>query len=186
MSSKSVTKDILFTKYPLSHSLIYDGVTIIHYILGTMGIVIGYGYSEIAYLAGFLYVIFSFTQMYLLMPLMVCPNCVYYKLKDSRCVSGLNLISRRIAKEGDTANFPNRAKGILCHNNLYLASFILPLLIMLPALVLNFTIPILVLFISIVGLLLFRFFFVFPKISCNHCRAKKNCPNAQQMGLHES
>lgn len=35
----------------------------------------------------------------------------------------------------------------------------------------------------LVALLAFRFFYVFPRVSCVHCRAKNACPNARSMGL---
>jgi hypothetical protein len=35
----------------------------------------------------------------------------------------------------------------------------------------------------VVGLLLYRFFVIFPKIACVHCSVKNICPNAEAMGL---
>jgi hypothetical protein len=34
-------------------------------------------------------------------------------------------------------------------------------------------------------LLLFRFFVIFPKIACLHCRAKAVCPQAGAMGVRQ-
>lgn len=121
--------------------------------------------------------------MYVLMPLMVCPNCVYYRLKDSLCISGLNLLSKKIAPQGDIKDFADRGEGLFCHNNLYMAAKILPIVAMIPALILNFSFSLLVVFLAVVGLFLFRIFVVFPKIACVHCRAKNICPNAEAMGL---
>ncbi len=123
--------------------------------------------------------------MYVLMPLKVCPNCVYYSLKDSRCVSALNLVSRKLARPGDPEKFASRASGTLCPNNVYLASLILPALAMVPALVFNFSLLLLGFCLAVVGLLLFRFFFMFTHVACGHCQAKPVCPNAIAMGLNK-
>jgi hypothetical protein len=34
-----------------------------------------------------------------------------------------------------------------------------------------------------VGLLLFRFFFIFSKVACIHCIAKYNCPQAEAIAV---
>ena len=175
-------KPELHTRYPLSSILIYNGATVAHYVLGGTGIILGYG-PWIGYLLGSLYMMFSFWEMYVHMPLKVCCNCVYYKLDDSLCVSGLNLVSRKIAKEGSVKAFSNRAKGPLCPNNLYIASLVLPIVVIVPALILSFSVLVLVILIVLVGLLLFRFFVIFPKIACVHCRAQNICPQAQSMGF---
>ena len=184
MSSTSLRVQA-YTRYPLSSLLIYNGATALHYLLGGFGIMLGYNFSRAAYLLGFLYIAFAFVQMYVLMPLMVCPNCVYYKWDDSRCISGLNLVSRRVAREGDVKDFAQRGEGLLCHNNLYMAAKILPIVVMIPALILNFSLLLLVIFLAVVGLLVFRMFVIFPKIACVHCRAKNICPNAEAMGLSD-
>ncbi len=36
---------------------------------------------------------------------------------------------------------------------------------------------------GVIALLPFRFFVVFTKVACIHCRAKNECPNAQAMGI---
>jgi hypothetical protein len=116
----------LYTRYPWSSIVIYNGATIAHYVLGGLGIILGYS-SWIGYLLGSFYLAFSFVEMYLHMPIKVCRNCVYYRLDNSRCISGLNLVSRRIAEEGQVAAFPSRAGGLLCPNNLYIASLAFPI-----------------------------------------------------------
>ncbi len=102
----------VYTRYPLSSVFIYNGVTILHYVAGTIGIILGFKLSSAAYAAGGLYFLFAVVQMYVIMPLSVCSNCVYYRMKNARCI-----------------------------------------------------------------------FVLFPKIACLYCCAKKECPNAQQMGL---
>lgn len=178
-----MAKTKLYTKYPLSSVFIYNGSTILHYLLGGIGIIIGYNFSLISQIFGYLYFVFSFLEMYVVMPLTVCPNCVYYRLERSLCISGLNVVAKMLAKEGKPEDFPKRAKGFLCSNNLYLASLLIPIVALIPALILNFSFLLLAIFLSLVGLILFRFFVIFPKIACLHCRAKFKCPQAQSMGV---
>jgi hypothetical protein len=184
MESEKGIKAKLYSRYPLSSVLIYNGSTILHFLLGGIGIVLGYSFSpRVGYTFGILYFVFSFVEMYVIMPLTVCPNCVYYRAKDSLCVSGLNILSKKIAKEGDLKDFPGRAEGLFCPNNLYLASLIVPIVAMIPALIVNFSVALLLILLAVVGLLLFRFFIIFPKIACLHCRAKFECPQAGAMGV---
>jgi len=186
MSVDGSTKPTVHIRYPVSSILIYNDVTVLHFLLGGTGLILGYGFSLFAYVFGLAYLVFAFFEMYVLMPLVVCPNCVYYKMRNSVCVSGLNIISRKIAKEGDTKNFGDRAKGLLCHNNLYMAALFFPIIGMLPALALYFSFLLLAILLGVVVLLLFRFFVIFPKIACVHCSAKNMCPNARQMGLQDA
>jgi hypothetical protein len=177
----------LYTRYPLSSVLIYNGSTIAHFLLGGIGIAIGYGFSVWAgYIFGILYLAFAFIEMYVIMPLTVCPDCVYYYAKDSLCVSGLNILSKKIAKEGDLKHFSKRAEGLLCPNNLYMASLVIPILAIIPALIINYSVALLIILIALIGLLLFRIFIIFPKIACLHCSAKYKCPQAGAMGVRNS
>ncbi len=173
----------VYKKYPVSLIALYNGVTLLHFALGGAGIMFGYGPSWLAYLFGALYLVFAFAEMYLVMPLTVCPNCVYYGMKGAVCISGLNLVSVKIAPKGNVKDFPKRAQGLLCHNNMYIASLAIPVIAIIPALVINFSFSLLAIFIVVLGLLLFRFFVLFTRIVCLHCCAKNICPNAQQMGL---
>jgi hypothetical protein len=97
----------------------------------------------------------------------------------------MNVVSRRIARPGNPKDFPNRANGPFCPNNLYMASLIFPIIALIPALLLNFSLILLLIFILIIGLLLFRFFIIFMKVACIHCQAKYKCPQAGQMGVRE-
>ena len=179
---KSKAKAKVYTRYQLSNILIYNGTTILHFLLGGIGIILGYN-SWIGYLFGSLYLAFAFVQMYVIMPLTVCPNCVYYRINNSLCTSGLNVVSKKIAKEGNRKDFPKRGEGLFCHNNLYMVALFIPIIAIIPALVLKFSFIVLVMLLAVIGLLLFRFFVVFPKTACVYCAAKKECPNAQAMGL---
>ncbi len=184
MESEKNIKAKLYSRYPLSSVVIYNGTTILHFLLGGIGIALGYSFSSWAgYIFGILYLVFSLVEMYVIMPLTVCPNCIYYRAEDWLCISGLNILSKKIAKEGDLKDFPRRAQGLFCPNNLYLASLIVPIVAMIPALIVNFSIVLLIIFLAVVGLLLFRFFIIFPRIACLHCRAKYVCPQAEAMGV---
>ena len=185
MSATGSAKVSAYTRYPVSSLVIYNGATALHYALGGFGIMLGYNFSWAAYLLGFVYLVFAFAQMYVLMPFMVCRNCVYFKWEDARCVSGLNVVARKVAREGDVKDFGSRAEGLLCHNNLYLAAKVIPIVALIPALILNFSLTLLVIFLAVVGLLAFRMFVVFPKVACGRCRAKNICPQAQAMGLSD-
>ena len=186
MTSDLESKANLYTRYQLSSIMIYNGSTVIHYLLGGIGIILGYSFSLWAgYLLGILYLVFSFVEMYIVMPLTVCPNCVYYKLEDSLCISGLNVVSKKIAKEGNPSNFTRRAEGLFCFNNMYIAALIIPMIAIVPALIINFSMPLLVIFLTLIGLLIFRFFVIFTRIACLHCRAKYKCPQAGQMGVRQ-
>jgi hypothetical protein len=173
----------LHTRYPLSSLVLYNGSTGLHFALGGIGLMLGYGFSWAAYLAGGLYLAFALGEMYVLMPLKVCPNCIYYRIKDSRCISGLNVVSRKIARQGDVGHFARRAQGPLCSNNLYLAALLAPILALIPALILSFSFLLLGIWLALVGLLLFRFMVLFTQVACVHCRARYRCPQAKQMNL---
>jgi hypothetical protein len=95
------------------------------------------------------------------------------------------VISKKIAQEGDPQDFPRRAKGLFCNHNLYMAALIVPIIAMIPALILNFSFFLLAILLVVVGLLLFRFFVIFPPIACLHCSTKYKCPQAEAMGLRD-
>lgn len=185
MTSGQRAKAEIYTRYPQSSILIYNGVTFLHFLLGGIGIMLGYGPSQTGYALGVLYLAFAFVQMYVIMPLTVCPNCVYFGLENGRCAAGLNLVAARLTQAGDPKDFPKRAQGLLCHNNLYMAALFLPILALIPALVLNFSFLLLAIFLTVLGLLLFRFFVIFGRIACLHCRAKYDCPNAERSGVRD-
>jgi len=176
----------LYTLYPISTPWIYNGTTVLHFGLGGTGILIGYGFAGwLGILFGVLYLVFAFGEMYLLMPLKVCPNCDYFPLANARCVSAVNLLSRRIARPGKTSEFGKRAEGIFCPNNLYMVSLFIPIVAVIPALILSFSLSLLGVLLGLVALLVFRFFVIFPKLGCLHCLAKYICPQAASMGARD-
>ena len=184
MAPKTSRKAETYLRYPLSSLFIYNGTTVLHFLIGGFAILLGYGrWPWAGYTFGLLYLLLSFGEMYVLMPLTVCPNCVYYRIKGSLCVTGMNVLSRRLAREGNTRDFPKRARGVLCPNNLYLASLIVPIVAIIPPLIANFSAVLLGLLALLFALLVFRFFVIFPIIACLHCRAKHICPQAEAMGV---
>lgn len=188
--TSSETKDSkpkakLYKKYSFLRVFIYELSTILHYLIGGLGLIIGYTFLWLGYLIGLTYIIFAFLQMYILMPLTVCPNCVYYRMEDSRCVSGLNKISRKLAKEGNQEDFPKRAEGVFCYNNIYMVALFFPIVVSVPALIFNFSLFLLLTFLIVLGLLVFRFFVIFPKIACLHCNAKFTCPIGEKIGVRD-
>lgn len=186
MVSSKRSKAQLHTRYPWSSVIIYNGTTIAHYILGGIGIMIGFSFSPWAgYVFGSLYLVFAFMEMYVIMPLTVCPSCAYYRLDNSLCVSGLNIVSRQVANKRDQKAFVKRAEGPFCFNNMYIAALVIPIIAIIAALIVEFSIPLLVILLSLVILLLFWFFVIFPKIACLHCAAKYQCPQAKSMGVRE-
>jgi hypothetical protein len=176
----------LYRKYPTANILIYNGSTVLHFALGGFGIILGYGlWGWLGYLLGIIYLIFALGEMYLVMPLAVCPNCVYYRLDGGVCISSLNVLSRRLTPAGKAANFAKRAEGLLCPNNMYIASLVIPIVALIPALIWNFSWYVLAILGALLGLLAFRFFVIFPKLACVHCLAKFKCPQAGMMGVRD-
>jgi hypothetical protein len=170
--------------YPLSSVALYNGVTLAHYLLGAVGVIIGYSrWPLLGWILGLTYVGFAIVQMWVLMPIQVCPSCVYRRMDGSRCISALNLLSARIAPLADEDEFPERGNGVLCHNNLYLAALIAPLVLMVPALILDFSWLVLAILFVVGVLLVFRMMVLFPRVACGHCAARRRCPNAQAMGI---
>jgi fatty-acid desaturase len=175
----------VYTRFPASNIAIYNGVTILHYILGGMGIILGYHFVTYGFLLGVIYLIFAFSQMYIIMPLFVCPNCVYYRMRNSVCPSAMNLVSKRIAKEGNQKNFSKRSGGLFSHNKLYMGALIIPIVAVIPALILNFSVILVGIFIGLIVLMVLRIVVIFNKVACVHCAAKHTCPNAIAMGLNK-
>jgi hypothetical protein len=184
-SQAAKAKSSLYTQYPLSSVALYNGLTVAHFVLGGLGVFLGFsGWAGGIWLS-LLYVVFAFGQMYLIMPMRVCPNCAYYRLDGARCISALNLLSHRIAGPGRAVDFRKRARGPLCHNNLYLAALIAPVPLIILGMVFNFSVTLLAILVAVIVLALFRFFILIPKVACVHCYAKAKCPNAEQMGLNK-
>jgi hypothetical protein len=186
MAAVPRAKAKLYKRYPWTTLAVYHGSTILHFALGGAGIMVGYAvWGWPAYLLSAAYLAFAFAEMYVLMPLAVCPRCVYYRWQGSLCVSGLNTVARRLARAGRPEDFARRAEGLLCPNNLYLASLILPILALVPAMLLRITWVLPALLVALLALLITRFLLIIPKLACLHCQAKFTCPQAGMMGVRD-
>jgi hypothetical protein len=185
MAEEKITEKVeAFKRYPLSYVLVYNGITVIHFLLGGMGIIYGYSFTWAGKLIGFVYLAFAFIQMYVVLPLTICPACDYYHQKNSRCMSGLNVISKRVWHCSETKDLSKRSQGFFCHNHLYIMSLVIPIIIIIHALIFNFSLFLLFLLVILFGLLLFRILIIIPKMACLHCCAKHTCPNAEAMGIY--
>jgi hypothetical protein len=176
----------IYDRYPISSVVIYNGSTILHFLTG--GLILLFltkiiGFSGIAVSA--LYIVLAFLEMYVIMPLKVCPSCVYFRTSGSLCISGLNVWSKMIAKPGNSTDFPQRAQGLFCQNNLYITSLVFPILLGVLILILKFNLLLLFFEIGLFLLLVLRFFLIIPSLACVHCRSKFVCPQAGQMGVRE-
>jgi len=170
-------------RFGLASVLFYNGLTLAHYLTGA-GVLLA-AYRERPFLAwplALAYLVFAVVQFYVLMPLCVCPGCVYRSISGSRCVAGLNALSARLRPSaGAVAEFEERSQGVLCHNTLYVAALVAPPLLAIPGLVLAFS----WLTASLAGVVLLliavRVEVVFRHLGCPHCLARRWCPNARAM-----
>ena len=62
------TKTELYVKYPLSSGLIYTVLTVMHFLLGAVGIWAGFGAASVFLIFGTSYLIVVVTEMYALRP----------------------------------------------------------------------------------------------------------------------
>ena len=109
-------------RYPRSSVLLYNGTTDAHFLLGGLGIIIGYDLAWYGWTAGLAYMVVAFAQMYLMMPMVVCPNCVYYRLEDGTCsmqylreLCGLGETMQLASKCGLGQSAPNAFLSIVEH-----------------------------------------------------------------------
>ncbi|HSJ54275.1 MAG TPA: hypothetical protein VLC52_11095 [Anaerolineae bacterium] len=183
MARKKKTKQAGYTRYPLKSLLAYNGLTVLHYLLGAAGLWLGYRSSWAGPALAAAYLAFAFGQMYLLLPRQVCRHCVYTRLQSGRCISGLNVLARKLGRPGDARLFATRARGPFSPNNVCLAARILPILGLVPALIVDLTLLLLGIALALVALLLLRVLVLFPRVACARCLARNACPNAAAMGL---
>jgi hypothetical protein len=180
------SKAQLYKRYPLVNVVIYNGSSVVHFIVGGMLLAsTSHFLGTSGIVLGLLYIILSLLEMYVLMPLQVCKNCVYVNLENGLCISGMNVYAKKLAPPGSTSEFSSRAKGPFCPNNLYILSLVFPIIGGIPILIFSFSIPLLILEISLFVLLVLRFFIIIPKLACVHCLSKFICPQAGQMGVRE-
>jgi hypothetical protein len=171
--------------YPLRDVALYNGITLLHFGLAALGLLIAYDHWPLlAWVLAIAYLVIALGQMYVVMPLVVCPACVYATMPGSRCVSGMNLLVARLRLTAPAEEFEaRRTRGMLSHNKLYMGSLIAPIPLLAVGLVLNFSPLGLVVLLAVVALLAFRVVVVFKRRACPHCAAKGRCPNAKAMGI---
>lgn len=170
-----------FKRYPLWRVLGLNGLTLGHYALGCAAILVVYrSYPILGWPIGLAYLVFAVVQLYVLMPLVVCPGCVYRTVRDGRCASGLNLVSARLCPPSARANeFEERTSGALCQSSLCLWSWVLPVPLALPALAVSFSWLGLTLTATVAVLALVRVTVVERLVVCSHCLARRWCPVAR-------
>lgn len=167
-----------FRRYPLRWVLGLNALTVAHYLVGCGAILIAYrGYPIVGWPVGLAYFVFAVVQLYVLMPLVVCPGCVYRTVRGGRCASGLNLISARLCPPTpDALGFKERTSGRLCQNRLCLWSLVGPVPLALPGLVLSFSWLTLALLLVVAVLTVVRLAVVVRRATCPHCLARRWCP----------
>jgi hypothetical protein len=181
-----MAKAELYNRYPVTSVLIYNGTTILHFALGGLLLQqLDLLRAHLGAVVALLYVVLSLIDMYIVMPLAVCRNCVYPRIENGRCISGLSVIVARLLKKRNASDFQKRAIGLFCPNNFYIASLVFPVLCGIPLLVLKFSGMLLLLETALILLLITRFFSIIPVMACLHCRSKFVCPQAGQMGVRE-
>jgi hypothetical protein len=181
-----MAKAALYNRYPISSILVYNLTTIIHFAVG--GLIIGYPkviFGNLGIYFGGFYFALSFVNMYIIMPFQVCKNCVYYKIENGLCISGLNVVSKKLFKAPPAQNLSQRAQGLLCPNKMYIASLVFPILCGIALLIYKFTTTLMLLELFLFAFLIIRFFYIIPQLACVHCRSKFVCPQAGQMGVRD-
>jgi hypothetical protein len=170
----------LHKRFPAWHVLALNGLTVAQYSAGCAAVLLAYRrYPIVGLPLGLAYLVFAVVQFYVLMPLVVCPGCVYRAVRDGRCPTSLNLISARLCRPSATATaFRERTHGALCQSRLNLASWVAPLPLALPGLALFFSWTAATLTLVVVGLVVVRIWVVRSAV-CPHCLARRWCPNAE-------
>jgi len=167
-----------FRRYPLWRVLGLNLLTLGHYLVGCAAVLAAYrSYPVVGWPLGVGYLVFAVVQLYVLMPLVVCPGCVYRTMRRARCASGLNLLSARLCPPAPPpGGFEERGNGAMCQNSLCLWSWILPVPFALPGLVLSFSWQALGLTVAVAVLATVRIAVVERLAVCPHCLARRWCP----------
>ena len=177
------TRSQLLTVYPLPRVILYNAVTILQIALAGLGLYMAFAASWIGPVSAIVYLVFATGTLYVLQPLRVCPHCPYYRTEGARCISGLNLLARRITHQGKPQYFKRRAKGPLCHNNLHLTALFAPFPLLLLGLALDFSVALLAVTAVLAALVVFRIAVLYRRLACPGCEAKQRCPNAARLGI---
>ncbi len=168
--------------YPLPYVVLYNTTTGGYFLVGTLGIaVIGMSGPSIGLAAA--YLLFALGQAYVYMPLSVCPHCAYARIRDGRCVSGMDCISRTLRDPRDPEGLTDRERDRFGHNAVFHTALLFPLIVMLVGFAYGFSWPLAATFLIAVGLLTLRIHLVLPRMACPHCASRGICPNARSMGV---
>jgi hypothetical protein len=167
-------------RFPLWQVGALNGLTAAQYLVGCAAIVLAYRRFPIVGLpVGLAYLVFAVAQHYVLMPLTVCPGCVYRAVRDGRCPSGLNVVSALLCEGSATAGeFQQRTRGALCSSWLAQASWLAPLPLVVPGLVLFFSATAALLAALVAVLALVRRLVVRTAV-CPRCLARRWCPEGR-------
>jgi len=170
-----------FRRYPLWRVLGLNGLTLLQYAVGCAAIALSYrSYGIVGWPIAAAYLVYAVVQLYVLMPLVVCPACVYSSISDGRCASGLNVISARLSRSPvSRAGFAERAHGALCQSSLCLLSLVLPLPLAVPGLAISFSWTGLALTLAVGALAGARLAYIVPRAVCSRCLAYRWCPAAR-------
>jgi hypothetical protein len=163
--------------FPLWEVVALNGLTVVQYLAGCAAIVLAYRRAPIVGLpVGLAYLVFAAVQCYVFKPLVVCPGCVYRSLGDGRCPTGLNLVSAAFCRPSASAReFRERCNGALCPSRLSLASWLAPLPLALPGLVVWFSWTAAALAALVATLAVARLLVVRAAV-CPRCLARRWCP----------
>lgn len=167
-----------FKRHPLWRVLCLNGLTVFHYVVGCAAILAAYrSYPIVGWPVGLAYFVFATVQFYVLMPLVVCPGCVYRTVRGGRCPSGLNLISARLCPPSASAiEFRERTHGPLCQSSLGLLSWVLPVPLALPGLIVSLSGMAAIITTTVAVLTVVRLAIVTRHALCSHCLAQRWCP----------
>lgn len=171
-----------YRSFPLGHVVVYVMSTGAYFTLGAAGIALS-GRSFVTIVLGIAYGLFAFAQTYGYMPLAVCPHCMYTRMGDGRCASGMDCVSRRLREPRDVEGLMAREHARPSHNAVVQATLVLPIVVMLVGITYAPSLALAATFVLVVGLLAFRIHFVMPRLACARCASKRVCPNAANMGV---
>ncbi len=169
---------LLLRRYPLWRVLCLNGLTVVHYVIGCVAVLVAYrSYPLLGWPIGLAYLVFALVQFYLLMPLVVCPGCVYRTVRDGRCARGLNLVSVRLCpSSASLTGFRERSHGALCQSNLSMWAWVLPVPLALPGVCASFSWLALTLTAAVSVLTILRLAVTRRRAACLRCLARRWCP----------
>jgi hypothetical protein len=170
-----------FRRYPLWRVIGLNGITLLHYAVGCVAIAMSYrSYPIVGLPVALAYLVYAVVQLYVLMPLVVCPACVYRSIRNGRCANGLNVISVRLSPSPVPGpGFEERTHGALCQSSLCLLSLVLPVPLAVPGLAISFSWMGLGLTLAVAVLAGARLVYIVPRAVCSHCLARRWCPAAR-------